>query len=434
MKYILPFTAALFAATTLQAEPYCGELLNKEALPTKLAKVAPVYSDSNNGWIFTSDQLKDRYDMKSSSQELVQAIVNEFTKRDVQLAIMIAPPRPVVAGQAQLDATMGEEHYDIESARSSFNALIEELAKTGVIVPNLLELALADPDLRKDYYFHRDTHWTTVGAAFSAIELARSVDAIKPELFPNDGVFGADDLVPFDAIEEEGSLANLVQSVCEISLDVESATGFDLTRSGGLLEDDQSGPPIALLGSSFSDRYKRDHYRVSDALARAFDSDVENYSISGGGPIGAIEAYVLSGALDRREHPLVIWELPFTESFNSVSFLRQLLGALQRADTRHVVVDSAKEGETVSIKIPDGSSLSGIEIQSEDLKNQKFRLEVRFDNGSTTKMSLNRRSAVPANMRHPSLFSSLRFFGERTPIEIIVSPEKSTAISAVAVF
>ncbi|WP_412550274.1 alginate O-acetyltransferase AlgX-related protein [Shimia sp. MIT910701] len=45
---------------------------------------------------------------------------------------------------------------------------------------------------------------------------------------------------------------------------------------------------LALLGSSFSNRYKRDHYRVADALARAFDADVENFSVSGGGPIGAI--------------------------------------------------------------------------------------------------------------------------------------------------
>lgn len=434
MKRFFPITAALFAATTAQAEPYCADLLNTDALPKKYAKSAPIYSDAESGWIFTKDQLKDRYDMKSTSQELVQAIVDEFAKRDVPLAIMIAPPRPVVAGQEQLDAAMGNESYDVEAARASFDKLIEELSQTGAIVPNLSDLALADPSIREDFYFRRDTHWTTVGAAVSAIELAELVNTRAPDLFPNDGAFGAVDLVPSNTIEEEGSLAKIVSTVCGTSQDVETATSFDLTRGGGLLGDAQNGPSIALVGSSFSDRYKRDYYRFGDALARAFDANIENYSVSGGGPIGAIEAYVLSGALDRREHPLVIWELPYTESFNSSSFLRQLLGALQRSAATQNVAEFDSSTDVVSINVEDGAGLTGVEIVSADLGNQRFRLEVHFDNGSKSKISLNRRSAVPASMRNASLFSNLKFFGNRNPVEIVITPEKGAALSTVAVF
>lgn len=42
MKRFFPITAALFAATKAQAEPYCTDLLNKDALPKKYAKSAPV--------------------------------------------------------------------------------------------------------------------------------------------------------------------------------------------------------------------------------------------------------------------------------------------------------------------------------------------------------------------------------------------------------
>ena len=434
MKRFFPITAALFAATTAQAEPYCADLLNKDALPKKYAKSAPIYSDAESGWIFTKDQLKDRYDMKSTSQELVQAIADEFAERDVQLAIMVAPPRPVVAGQEQLDAAMGNERYDVEAARASFDKLIEGLSQTGAIVPNLSDVALADPAIREDFYFRRDTHWTTVGAAVSAIELAELVNTRAPDLFPNDGVFRAADLVPSDTIEEEGSLAKIVTTVCGKSPDVETATSFDLTRGGGLLGDAQNGPSIALVGSSFSDRYKRDHYRFGDALARAFDADIENYSVSGGGPIGAIEAYILSGALDRREHPIVIWELPYTESFNSTSFLRQLLGALQRRTATQIVSEFGSGTDAVSINVEDGAGFSGIEIVSADLSNQSFRLEVHFDNGSKSRVSLNRRGAVPTSIRDASIFSSLDLFGDRSPIEIVITPEKGAALSSVGLF
>ena len=61
-------------------------------------------------------------------------------------------------------------------------------------------------------------------------------------------------------------------------------------------------------------------------------------------------------------------------------------------------------------------------------------MEVHFDNGSKSKISLNRRSAVPASIRHVSVFSSLSFFGNRNPVEIVIRPEKGAVISSVTVF
>ncbi|MEL7344533.1 MAG: hypothetical protein AAFN59_06690, partial [Pseudomonadota bacterium] len=331
MKRLISTTAALFVAAAAHAAPYCGDLVNKDALPKKYAKSAPFYSDDASGWIFTQDQLKDRYDMKASSQAMVAAIVEEFAKRDVQLAIIVPPPRPIVAGQATLDAAMGAERYDIAAAKASFDKLIEGLAATGATVPNLADVALMSDDTRDAFYFQRDTHWTTTGSAMSAIRLSEMVNAQTPDAFQADGAYWFGDLVAADAIEEKGSLAKVVRDVCGLSIENETAQAYDLARAsaGGLLGDAAAGPSIALVGSSFSNRYQRDHYRFGEALAWAFDADVENYSVSGGGPIGAIEAYVLSGALDRREHAMVVWEIPYTESFNSSSFLRQLLGALR---------------------------------------------------------------------------------------------------------
>jgi hypothetical protein len=434
MKIHIPLIASLMMGSAVQAAPYCSQLLSKERLPKKYAKLAPVYSDEASGWIFAQNQLQDRYDMKAPSLNLVQAIVDEFAKRDVPLAIVIAPPRAVIAGQDTLDATMEQQAYSVAKAQSSFDTLISQLADTGAIVPNLSDVALSEQSIRDGFYYRRDTHWTTVGSAVSAIAVANAVNAHMPDLFPNDGTLAFGDLAASGSIEEKGSLTKVVSKTCGTALTPETSVTFDLSRQGSLLGNAPEGPSIALLGSSFSNRYKRDLYRFADALARAFDADVENFSVSGGGPIGAIEPYVLSGALDRKDHDLVIWELPYTESFNSPSFLRQLLGALSEDRPALSEVDLLPQSKSTLVKIADGTVTSGIEIVAEDVAKQSFKLEVRFDNGSTTKVYLGRRNAVPVDMRTDSLRSSLSHFGERAPVEIVVSPLKGASIRHISVF
>lgn len=434
MKFHIPLIASLVLGSAAQSAPYCENLLNGELLPKKYAKVAPVYSDQASGWIFTQDQLKDRYEMKASSLMLVQAIVDAFAERDVPLAIMIAPPRPVIAGQDSLDAAMGQHLYSVADAHSSFDRLIDQLASTGAIVPNLLDVALADPDIREKFFFQRDTHWTAVGSAKSAVALANTVNAQAPDLFADDGRLTFAELETSGSIQEEGSLSEVVGKVCGSALPPETSETFDLTRAGSLLGESSDGPAIALLGSSFSNRYKRDHYRVADALARAFDADVENFSVSGGGPIGSIEAYVMSGALDRKDHDLVVWELPYTESFNSQSFLRQLLGALTESAAPGKAFDLQEQPKATLVKLADGAATSGIEIVAEDMAKQSFNLEVRFDNGSSAKVYVGRRGSVPVDMRSPSLRSSLSHFGNRAAVEIVISPTKGARLKHVAVF
>ncbi|MDA5557657.1 alginate O-acetyltransferase AlgX-related protein [Shimia sp. MMG029] len=434
MKQLCYLMASFLAAGAAQAAPYCEALLDKDMLPKKIAKVAPVYSDADSGWIFTQDQLKDRYDMKSTSRQLVQAIVAEFGKRDVHLAILMAPPRPVIAGQQVLDAAMGGRQYDVAAAQISFDALISELANAGAIVPNLSEEALAHTNRQDPFYFRRDTHWTTTGAAISALALAQATNAAVPGLFPNDGKLAEQDLVIAGQIEEEGALADVVRTTCGTSVQVETAATFDLSRAGGLLDTSLQAPSIALVGSSFSNRYKRDHYRVADALAFAFDRDVENFSVSGGGPIGAIEAYVLSGALDQKRHALVIWEIPYTESFNSPSFLRQLLGALRRDEVDEKPAQVMIGASSTTVRPAEGVSVSGIEVVAEDIGKQSFNMEVRFDNGSKSKVYLGRRSAVPVGMRASKLLSNFSFFGDRQPVEIVVTPAKGARIAQISVY
>ncbi|WP_412550273.1 hypothetical protein [Shimia sp. MIT910701] len=142
----------------------------------------------------------------------------------------------------------------------------------------------------------------------------------------------------------------------------------------------------------------------------------------------------MSGALDRKDHNLVVWELPYTESFNSQSFLRQLLGALSENRAPIKAAELQRQPQATLVKLAEGVTTSGIEIEAEDIAKQSFNLEVRFDNGSTAKVYLGRRNSVPVDMRASSLRSSLSHFGDRTPVEILISPIKGSRIKHVAVF
>lgn len=437
MKRLTTLAASLLAATTAHADPYCGDLTKADALPEKIARNAPIYSDTDTGWIFTNDQFKDRYAMKATTRALIGDIVNELARRDVTLAIAVTPSRPIVADQAQLDAAMGGDRYDVAEAAASFGALSDDLTEAGAIAPNLADVALADEATRDAFYFRRDMHWTTTGAAVTAFALAKSTNAISRDLFPNDGTHTMAELTPSGTIGEKGSLARIVREVCGAELGKEAAQAYDLSRAsaGGLLGDTPDGPTIALVGSSFSNRYKRDHYRFGEALSWAFDAEVENYSVSGGGAIGAIEAYVVSGALERRELEFVVWEIPYTESFNTTSFLRQLLGALRLSNQLTAIQIDADLSVTKTVVGLSGSDApAGLEILTRDPGKQDFRLEVAFDNGSTTKINLRRRAAIPVDIRNDSVFVSFAHFGDRTPTSVVIERRKGAVAAAINLF
>lgn len=327
-------TALTCLAAPVVAKPYCDALLTKEGLSEKHARIAPIYSSAETGWIIANNQLRQTFEMDEKAQALMGKIIQGFEARGAKLAILVAPPRPVIAGQGVLRKTMGDAAagYDSKAAKASFSALLTQLETLGAIVPDLQTMVLSDPEVRRRFYFRRDTHWTTVGAVHAAQAMAAKVAEQHP-----DWVTPAEQAILGwkGKIEEKGSLSAVVGEVCGERPAVEVArTAIFAAMAGDLLSDDSSAlagdrAPIALVGTSFSDRYKRDHYRVADALAASFGAEVENHSVSGGGMNKAMNSFLSSGALDTGVHELVIWELPYTQNFNSTKRLGQILKALE---------------------------------------------------------------------------------------------------------
>ena len=419
--------ATALLASQAPAQPYCPELLNASALEKKYQRLAPIFSSKDTGWIFTSDQLDENYGLKQEAKALLTKIVAEFTAAGVPMAIMIAPPRPVVAGQQVVDATLGEDGaFSVDDAATSFAKMLDDVRATGAVVPNLLEVATRNPDA---FYFQRDTHWTNTGAALSANALSAALElGTQVEM---------DMLATVEMKDERGSLSDIVDAVCGTRDAGEASPVFDYASlSGGDLLGDATatGKKVALLGTSFSDRYKRDQYQVADALTQALSADVENFSVSGGGLIGPIEAYVLSGALNRKDHDLVVWEFPYTESLNSTSALRQLLGALRMSrgsdSTVRPLTLNSKAQARIDLTLDEQRDL----ILFENLPNsvKAIAVDVRFSDDRKKTIKLRRKASVIARYKVKDWAVALGHLGAKPMSSITLRFEKSQAGNPIA--
>ncbi len=402
MKRILTcFLGTLFCATTVFSAPLCDEFSSPDTMPKKYKKLAPVLSGHPSDWIIPVDQMDKDYVPSVEAAALLSLIVDEFESRGSRLAIMMPPPRPIIAGQAVInELSKGASDFDVDAVTASFNTMIEIVRSSGAIAPNLLELANRDEEIRKAYYYRHDTHWTPRGAMESATALAHAVIA------SNIGTFTG--MVPEkphwasgQEFTERGSLADMSKAVCGVSVPPITTVLPKFNDAGvGLLDEQQGRPRILLAGSSFSNRYKKDAYRVADAIAGTLNADVSNYSVSGGGPIGAIEGVVHAGLLDA-ENPfdLVVWELPYTEGLQSVGFLRQLLGALRYESSKDAMTTIAldRSGQT-KIKLTDANArLIAIELPNTTL--QRMKVDLRFQDGSEQTLGLVRKKHVPAELK-----------------------------------
>lgn len=407
-------TTVLFATTAFSA-PYCDALMHENQLADRYKRLAPIYSNTDNGWIFTSDQLDPDFMMSTEAEGLMRAVIGEFERRNISLAIMVAPPRAVISGQEIVNETLGaSDIYNVNAASETFEKLLEQMRSVGAVVPNLLQVAMAEPVT--DYYFRRDTHWTNTGAARSALALAEALNlapGFDISQIPNNGVF-----------DERGSLSDIVDATCGHRGDAEATYQFDYSvvreeNSPGLLDEASDVPGAMLFGTSFSDRYKRDQYQVVDAISSALGRDVINASVSGGGLIGPLEAFALSGGFSNNAPELVIWEFPYTE-VPQASALRQLLGVLRASDSEiitsqfHTITDGA-----ASFQLPlETREAELLHVRLNTLSVRWIKVDLTFPNGRMKTIQLRRKSSMAAHGQFADWWVDIGVLGTARPESI----------------
>lgn len=305
--------AAVTVCSSAFAAPYCPELSDVDSLPKSYQKRGPFYSDRDQGWIIGADQLSGDYAVTDEVRALWTLIGQEFAAQGTQLVVLSAPPRPLSAGQKVLDALGLADDYDPEDVASAYSNYIAALNAAGLAAPDLSQTAQSGT-----YYFTRDTHWTPRGAYDSVAALAQHLTA--PDRDTPDFA---------ETYLEKGSLSAVADDVCGTRPEPETVLRADYPTGSSDLFGETDKSKIALIGTSFSDRYQRDAYQVADAVAYAFDADVTNHSLTGGGMSGAMTAFLEQDGRELSQFDVIIWETPYTTPLLDTGGLRQVLGTLR---------------------------------------------------------------------------------------------------------
>lgn len=388
---------AAMTCSAANADPYCADLISQDQLPKKYQKRGPFYSDVATGWIVGQDQFKNKYDVSAEAEILWRGITAEFDKHGVELVVLAAPPRPLFAPQSAIDAMDLPADVKMSDLDDGFSAYIAALNAAGITAPDLSTIA-ADAS-SADYYFARDTHWTPMGAGVSVAHL----NAAMGRASVSDSMARIDGSATY---EEKGSLAGVVKDVCGARPDIETVPAPQYAEQGSatsLLGDAPELDKIALVGTSFSDRYQSDAYQVAGALAFVMGASVDNFAVTGGGLVGSIEAFVRSGALANGDYKTVVWETPYSAPLTHVDGLRQVLGALQTNDEQ-VPADTldtriGKDWINIDHSFP-VTDVRRLEIETEHTNTGHLVVELIDAKGGKTRTKLVKTDRVSADLRH----------------------------------
>ena len=385
---------SLGLSVSAMAAPYCADLTSIKSLPKKYQKRGPFYSDAESGWIIGADQLKGDFTVTEETMRLWQAIAGEFQKHGVQLVVLAAPPRPLFAPPHVLEVMGLDPDTTQKSLKRDFSAYIAALNAAGIPAPDLTKLTAETGPI----YFRRDTHWTPEGAARSAALLRAHLDGT-----PAAGLLSK---VPAkDQYEEKGSLSRVIEDTCGLRPDPETVTALTFTREGSaeaLLAVTEDMPGVALVGTSFSDRYQNDAYRVADALAHTLDTEVVNWSVTGGGRTGAMSAFLNSGELGTQGLHTVIWESPYTTPLTQISDLRQVLGELRLLTPRQITDLRTGTVGADWLNVKEGFSTTtfeGLRVHTPGHDEGRLVVELISTDGAKTRVKLHKSNRLPQEQR-----------------------------------
>ena len=199
---------------------------------------------------------------------------------------------------------------------------------TGLQVADFIDTALpilrANPEL--DIYNPQDTHWTPKGARIGSTAVAALLLEIHPQLKATLNTKHFDVKMGTLDYFKRGGWPYVIRNTCPnvqwspLSETIETAESVALDEIG--LLDDETPPPVVLLGSSYSTSIRG----LAPYLQKDLGAEVINAAQSGGGTFGAMRDYFALGN-DQPWAKLYIWEYPDTFEFPATEF-RQVLPLL----------------------------------------------------------------------------------------------------------
>jgi alginate O-acetyltransferase complex protein AlgJ len=254
-----------------------------------------------DGWLFLRDELETHADptpAMARRADIVAHVATQLRARGIGLVVAVAPDKSRIEGQH----LCGLERPAILDGRlAGFDAL---LAARGV---ETVDLATALRPLDGERYYRTDTHWNERGARAAAQAIAARLVTLG-EAPPRAGEAAMTAGEPAERIGDLIRLAGLagLPAGFRPAGDVAASTTIVQPSLGGDdLLGDAPGPPVVVIGSSFSR-----NGNFIGFLAAALGVPVGDMARDGAGLDGAARAYFANAAFRDTPPAVVIWEIP----------------------------------------------------------------------------------------------------------------------------
>lgn len=373
----------------LPAALVCNAARNVATLPDDL-KYTGGFIDGRNRSVFTHYELQQKDIASPEALAYLTRLQAALAAKGVQLVFLLVPPRAAVIGHL-----LPESSFDPAALAHNFDLRLEALRSTGMIMPNALASLRAAAG---STYYLRDTHWTPLGASMVAEAVAVAVNGAVPSAEDYSTRTG-------EAVPHNGNYSFPLNKVCGTPILSEPLERQETVSSApaGLLDD--AMPPITLVGTSFSNRSGQDLFNFAGALKQAFQQDVLNEAVDGGGFGTAILHYLDSPAF--RQHPpqTLIWESISEMSQNQPLLYRQAIPAVEGNCKRLITVSEGMlELHGPLMVLPREAGISGsdyyLRIILEDKSLLQFSVMLDYADGQSEAFNINRSNRVSNNGRY----------------------------------
>ena len=257
-----------------------------------------------DNWLFLRDELRP-YERASENQAARIAMLAKIAKflnqQSVQLLVVLVPDKARIA-EAQLPIQRLPDH-----TAQRYQEALQDMQALGLWTLDLRQALRASAGVT---YYRSDTHWNTQGAGLAANAVAAAVKARGVSLPSTPFVTVLIDQM----VEREGDLIRLMgmaglSQAWRPPSDKEQGSETrplkpSAARAGGLL-DQVDGPPVVLIGTSYSLRGN-----FAGQLQQALSTEVLNVAKDGGGFLQSAAEYFNDESFQSSKPQLVVWELP----------------------------------------------------------------------------------------------------------------------------
>ena len=250
-------------------------------------------------WLFrTETDLGTAFTVDEAVYASLARMVKALNARGTQVLLLDLPQRGLLAADKLMPADRAR--YDQTAALANYRRALQRFRDIGFIVPDYG--LLADRPDPEDYFFHRDGHWTPVGARRTAELIA---DTIKT--LPLYAALPRKDFTTktVGLQRHPGVLSIVASQICGGNYPAEVVDGYSTTPPETNLFGDEPIPEIAVVGTSFS---ANPAYHFLGFLQQELQTDVLNTSMAGGNFDGAMTQYLPSELFQGNPPKVLIWE------------------------------------------------------------------------------------------------------------------------------